>query len=366
MKLMQDNPELGNFFKQVIKEGIKEGIQEQNKLSNRGKAYGQRTGTTNQSLERGTTCQTNVNTNRVKSPSDTTLYTPALIKGKCGENELLDKITNFVEGIRLEGRSARPTPVPSLANPARSSHARTHSEFLANKRDGPTREEPEPSTSRRELTPRRDESAKDKAGKFIIESEQFHASIEPPPRGEYDQFDDDDYFHLTCHVDSALKNKIEKGEFVDLEKLLPKQKNFKQEGRMEWVSKEGMTYLSPVVDRDSKITGIRKWEQAFRVYAAIYCNANPARSGEIWQYIYVINSAASSFHWDNVAYYDYTFRQMMSDRPQRKWSKTYLQLYQLAMRDPINKSSNSYHTHHGQKGDAGPPINRCSKEILER
>ena len=46
----------------------------------------------------------------------------------------------------------------------------------------------------------------------------------------------------------------------------------------------------------------------FRVYATIYCNANPTRTGEIWQYIYMINSAASSFQWDKVAHYDYTFQ----------------------------------------------------------
>ena len=35
---------------------------------------------------------------------------------------------------------------------------------------------------------------------------------------------DDDFFHLMCHVDSALISKIEKGEFVDLDKLIPKEK----------------------------------------------------------------------------------------------------------------------------------------------
>ena len=35
---------------------------------------------------------------------------------------------------------------------------------------------------------------------------------------------DDDFFHLTCHIDPNLFHKIEKGEFVELEKLLPKDK----------------------------------------------------------------------------------------------------------------------------------------------
>ena len=112
---------------------------------------------------------------------------------------------------------------------------------------------------------------------------------------------DDDFFHLTCHIEPSLIHKIEKGEFVELEKLLPKDKGvgFKEESRLEWVQRDGGTYLE-LANRDSKITGIRHWEQAFRAYATIYCGANPHRAKEIWQYIVVINTAASSYVWDNV------------------------------------------------------------------
>ena len=41
------------------------------------------------------------NPEQAKSPSDTTLYTPTLKKGR-DNNEILNKITNFVESIRLE------------------------------------------------------------------------------------------------------------------------------------------------------------------------------------------------------------------------------------------------------------------------
>ena len=34
---------------------------------------------------------------------------------------------------------------------------------------------------------------------------------------------DDDFFHITCHVEPGMKEKIEKGEYVDLEKLLPRE-----------------------------------------------------------------------------------------------------------------------------------------------
>ena len=183
----------------------------------------------------------------------------------------------------------------------------------------------------------------------MIEAEQFKVTVEPPPPGnqnldvinlvsrEGDTGDDDDYFHLVCHVDSTLKVKIERGEYVELEKLLPR-KQTQGDGRLEWVSKDGMTFLAPAQDRDYKISNIKKWDQAFRVYAAIYCNANPGRAGEIWQYIYTIHTAASSYHWENVAHYDATFWQMMGDRPHRSWAKMYTQLWQLSLKDPIQKS----------------------------
>ena len=190
---------------------------------------------------------------------------------------------------------------------------------------------------------------------LVINAEQFWATVEVPPSGnksvvkenvtdvvvrskDLDPDNDDEYFHLTCHVDSGLKTQIECGEFIELERLLPKRKLL-VDNRLEWITKDGMTFLAPAQDRELKVNNIKKWDQAFRVYAAINCNANPGRAGEIWQYIYTIHSAAQSYQWDNVSYYDTTFRQMISERPHRNWAKTYTQLWQLALRDPINKGN---------------------------
>ena len=64
---------------------------------------------------------------------------------------------------------------------------------------------------------------------------------------------DDDFFHLTCHIEPNLIHKIEKGEFVKLEKLLPKDKlGSKEENKLEWVQRDGGTFLVPA-QRDNKI-----------------------------------------------------------------------------------------------------------------
>ena len=86
---------------------------------------------------------------------------------------------------------------------------------------------------------------------LILGAEQFQPGVEPPPAGisvnllnamqgnlvnqippNLETDSDDDYFHLVCHVDSNLKSKIERGEYVDLERLLPKTR-FNDESRLE-------------------------------------------------------------------------------------------------------------------------------------
>ena len=98
--------------------------------------------------------------------------------------------------------------------------------------------------------------------------------------------------------------------------------------------RDGLTYFAPAKN-DQKISNIHKWEQA------IYSKANPHRTSEIWQYVYGINTAANSFHWNNVAEYDYTFRQLMSTYPTISWAKTYVKGSNLSMRDALNKSQQS-------------------------
>ena len=198
----------------------------------------------------------------------------------------------------------------------------------------------------------------------ILQAEQFKAQVAVPKGKEFvnqpnpvlgqslllpeiellrQNDNDDDFFHITCHIDPVLKAKIEPSEFVELEKLLAKEgKYLTDESRVELVSRGGSMYFAPVQD-NAKISSIRKWEQAFRIYAAIYTRANPERALEIWQYVYCINTAAQSYHWDNVAFYDTTFRQLMAFKPWHSWAKTYMQGWNLAMRDPIAKSvSNAY------------------------
>ena len=156
----------------------------------------------------------------------------------------------------------------------------------------------------------------------------------------FDDKRDSEFTEMTCHVDEATMQKIGKGGFLEVQKLYPKQQRMTSnadEGRIEFLSKDGHSYWIPKSDRDKeiRITDYRKWEQGFKVYAAIYAQINPHRGAEIWQYIHTIHLASQSFSWENVAYYDFMFRQNMAKYPQRSWKIINNQLWSLAMRDPI-------------------------------
>ena len=213
-----------------------------------------------------------------------------------------------------------------------------------------------PSEDQRRIQER---EAKETTDKILLDAERFKASLVAPPKGMLPMSidsniellrkldNDDDFFHVSCHIDPVFKSKIEKGECVDLEKLLPKAKStgggmgmLNDSSKLELMIKDGHPYFGQSPS-EFKINGVRKWDQAFRIYATIYTQANPHRSSEIWQHVNIIHTAANSYHWENVAYYDYMFRQLMASKPWRSWAKTYTQGWNITLKDPLVKYNNT-------------------------
>ena len=158
-----------------------------------------------------------------KSPSDTTIYRPALRKGVAESNEIINKIAHFVEGIRI-GTSKHSTLTTSTGKRRDSDqdddnhiHHRSRDRSRTPRRDRQDRQETTPD---KEVTER-----------TLIDAEQFKAKLQVPKGKSFDfeKFlhnldDDDEFFHVSCHIKSGLRTKIARGEFIDLEKLLPKDK----------------------------------------------------------------------------------------------------------------------------------------------
>ena len=224
----------------------------------------------------------------VKSPSDSTIYTPALRKAKETDN-LIEKISDFVESVRLEESSiARRRPPVAARVPAR--------ERLGPQ---PSIAEPVPGTSRDDndrsprVMPRKSnelggagpskqggvfDEARDITNQIMFQAKQ-NRGILHAPKGmnslpivideriqllrKFD--DDDDFFHVTCHVDPMLNTKIERGEFVELEKLISRDKSVNGhamglESKLELYHRDGQAYFAAAQDSSAKINNIRKWD----------------------------------------------------------------------------------------------------------
>ena len=340
----------------------------------------------------------------VKSPSDTTLYAPALAKTPDRTKQIVDSILNvscvtpvtrnlripsqgegnvqvvandmvtdqiahFIEGVRLEAQDQdrRPSPVvPPVRERRQSNLGEGQGQMTRQAVAGPSSVVTLPPDNFNSDV----DAAKSRANKLVLDVERYKAVVNAPSgmlelsnpvnmvnmAGNVSESilpqnavyagpmvtEDDDFFHVTCHVDPVLRVKIEKGEFVDLKRLLPKQRGFfgssGDDQRLNLIQKDGHAFFVPA-QFSGKINGVRRWEQAFRVYAAIYSRANPTRAAEIWQYVHVINMAAATYVWDNVFYYDITFRHLMAQNPQRSWAKLYNNMWNLSMRETIAKGT---------------------------
>ena len=313
-----------------------------------------------------------MNTEKLKSPSDSTLYTPAINRVMkpigCTYQPIVDRYPIDKEVSEIESSDCGQFKLQANKEPG---NGQGHTDFIdssrindmitqlrlgtgAMKDDVRTKEGTSTSTASDEAKNKRTP-----AQEAILDAERFKAQVQQPTNKgiqfnntdnlmclqqqsvvkhlRYLDSEDDEFFHTICHIDPQIKEKIERGGFVDLDKLIQKKTQYEpSEKRMQLVNRDGQSYFVPY-ERETKVDGIRKWEQAFRVYTTIYCQANPTRSGEILQYVDVIHRAASIFSWDNVAKYDYVFRQLMAEKPHRSWAKTYTQMWNITLNEPIKK-----------------------------
>ena len=298
---------------------------------------------------------------KLKSPSNSTIYTPAVERANDKQDyvpvtdawvkqqtrlndreaQTIDHVSRFLNDMRFNSDQRRETPhVPQAAVPGTSSDKQRCDQVQQVQQQ---------------------QRARSAAETAILDAERFKAQIQQPSRGNQIHFnnpipnvsehekeqirhlryldnEDDEFFHTTCHIEQATREKIEMGAFIELSKLLQKGAHIEpRNNRLQLVNKDGMSYFVPSLDRETKIDNIKKWEQAFRVYTTIYCNANPTRSGEILQYVDVIHRAAATFSWENVAKYDYVFRQLMAAKPHRSWAKVYTQMWNITLNEPLKK-----------------------------
>ena len=170
-------------------------------------------------------------------PLDTTIYVPALAKN---ENTAGG---NRIQHVELSKQQAQVAPVE--VTEVMHTSLVVLNEMISNFVDSVQLEQQDLQEKERHKSSSNQEDngyeeARSKMDRAVLEAEKFRASMTAPNPGRCEQsqimvntvgipdigagVSDDDFFHLTCHIDPSLFHKIEKGEFVELEKLLPKDK----------------------------------------------------------------------------------------------------------------------------------------------
>ena len=278
--------------------------------------------------------------NQPKSPSDTTLYAPALRKltkglgvgHSLGQKPNEDTINHYLSQLRLGGDGRQ-----SSAE-ARKTDDEDQQYSSDTDAGDPGLEDYERRKRAREVVER-----------VVVEAEKFKATMVRPKgwlssikENPYYEggIEDNQFIQVISHVDEQLVLKIEQGEYVDLRKLRISYKlkqNESQRYGFQIKNDDGNSYLVPTSDEgEQKINHACRFEQAFRVYTTIYTTANPDRAPEIWQYVDTINRAATTYLWENVVAYDFQFRHLMAKNPRRSWNCTCTEMWNLTLLAPLS------------------------------
>ena len=177
---------------------------------------------------------------------------------------------------------------------------------------------------------------------------------------------DEDYMVLGGHVDELTRRRIYNCEYIDFSKLLARDRVASEDDhRLEMVQRDGHVYWVPATDKDGSnaISGFSRWEQAFRVFANIFCQKYPEKSAELIQYNHVIHTASLSYAWDNVYAYDKDFRIHIARHPYRSWSVILQQSWSIRLKDRIHRGDFGFG---GNQCGSGSGDRRARKEICWR
>ena len=304
------------------------------------------------------------------SNSEITIYSQAVrIRDKEAEadnniDELLNQARLNVQGHRKESSSSdelmdisdETIPVVDNSPP-----------FIVGRRGGNcgvNNQGHEDTKQPQELTP------EEHAAKFIQDHERGKATINEVPGKLSANVIDEDYQMIDAHVDETLKRKIQAFEYVDFGKLISRHRYMCEEDhqRLEIVSKNGQSFLSPVSDRElTNINSFGKWEQAFRVYSNILTAKYPDKASELLQYNHSIHTASATFVWENVYEYDREFRHHIAKHPYRSWRVILQQAWTMLLKDRFRHDGHNNFPRGGHGGTGSAQQSQNGKrEICKR
>ena len=145
-------------------------------------------------------------------------------------------------------------------------------------------------------------------------------------------------FNLGYHVEQSVKDKIIKGEYINLANLLVRDPA-KQNSSLLMLDSQGQIISKP--KSPNKITSIERWSDAFLIFVSIFILAHPDKTLQLLKYMHDVRlGAEKSNGWVT---YDEQFRLRMSINPSQNWGVVDSELWLLYMTPTLGKSSPVQH-----------------------
>ncbi|OCT96893.1 hypothetical protein XELAEV_18009110mg, partial [Xenopus laevis] len=124
---------------------------------------------------------------------------------------------------------------------------------------------------------------------------------------------------LGLHLPQAIKEKITKGEYIDMLSLLPSSKDF--------LSKQ-VKQSDPEMDRCRPVARtFTNWLQAFCIYSNVLCEKHPQLGPGLFKHIDIILEAYKAYGGISWFLYDDRFRQKMSIQKSISWGSKDIDLW---------------------------------------
>ena len=139
---------------------------------------------------------------------------------------------------------------------------------------------------------------------------------------------------LGASLPASVREKIVKGEFLDLE-LLSNRWKFSppSQGIPLSLDAEGKLVLQEP-KRKYQISSILGWTDAFLVFLAVFSSAHPSRVQELLKYMHIVRTAAAQYPGKGWLEYDRQFRMRQQRRPSRSWATIDGELWALLVQAP--------------------------------
>ena len=134
------------------------------------------------------------------------------------------------------------------------------------------------------------------------------------------------------HVSISTREKIKRGEYIELNSLLPPTPGYQVEEslakQIRLSEDDGQLVLSTTSGAAKrKLDNLAAWLEAWSIYCSILCVAQSDRASELIAYQLRIVQPARKYRWPAVSEYDMCFRQKAAYIPALQWDTVDTDLY---------------------------------------